>query len=60
MTQKELNYIEDIHKLESLINNILNIYLEYDLSSETLDLLNSQNKTHENNIKDIENMLGEN
>jgi len=60
MSQKELNYIEDIYNHEKLLINIIYDCIEHIDIKDCINLLEKHNSVHDNNMKKIEKLLGDN
>lgn len=60
MTQKELNYLEDIYNHEKLITDVLYNDMENNLENNYIDMFDKQVDYHDKNMKKIEKLLGGN
>lgn len=59
MSQKELNYIEDIYNHEKLLTNIIYDYIEHMDIPDYVNLLDKQLDIHNRNMNNIESLLGD-
>lgn len=59
MSQKELNYIEDIYNHEKLLIDIINDYMVQLDIDDYVNILEHQVKIHGNNINKIKELLGD-